>query len=387
MKNKKGFTLVELLAVIAILGILATISVVAVERTLNNSKNKATEIQEELINDAARAYAADNLSTCKNGCSVSIQDLINDGYIDDKEGIENRTALIHIIKNNNNYIVSAPDSNGNYIFNFAYTGSVQKFTIPETGTYKLEVWGAQGGDHSDNAHGGNGGYSKGEIELNAGTILYIYVGGQGQSVSDEQTYSSNAFGGGGKSYTGAQSNVLCGGGGGASDIRIAQDSLYSRVLVGGGGGGACAWSRESSYSSIGGVGGGTSGTSATTYKGSSQKNGSGGTINSAGTNSASSTLNGSFGTGGSASSSSGGGGGGGWYGGAAGRTNGAGGGGGSGYIYTSSTASNCPSGCLLNSSYYLTSASTYAGNTTFASPDGENETGHSGNGYARITKQ
>ena len=80
----------------------------------------------------------------------------------------------------------------------------------------------------------------------------------------------------------------------------------------------------------------------------------------------------------------GGAGGGGWYGGGAGGAV-SGGGGGSGYVYTSSTASNYPSGCLLNSSYYLTSASTTAGNTAFTSPTGTNETGHTGNGYIRIT--
>ena len=59
--------------------------------------------------------------------------------------------------------------------------------------------------------------------------------------------------------------------------------------------------------------------------------------------------------------------------------------GGSGYIYTSSTASNYPSGCTLSSSYYLTNASTTAGNSTFLSPSGTSVTGREGNGYARIT--
>ena len=54
-------------------------------------------------------------------------------------------------------------------------------------------------------------------------------------------------------------------------------------------------------------------------------------------------------------------------------------------MYTSSTASYYPSGCLLNSSYYLSNAATYAGNTSFTSTSGGTETGHSGNGYARIT--
>ena len=92
----------------------------------------------------------------------------------------------------------------------------------------------------------------------------------------------------------------------------------------------------------------------------------------------------------------GGGGGGGWYGGG---TNGgstsaatsnsssdtSGGAGGSGYVYTSSTASSYPSGCLVDSSFYLKNAATIAGNTSFESTSGGTETGHSGNGYAKIT--
>lgn len=64
--------------------------------------------------------------------------------------------------------------------------------------------------------------------------------------------------------------------------------------------------------------------------------------------------------------------GGGWYGGGAGGHAGGGGGGGSGYIYTEATAAHYPSGCLLNSSYYLSDAYTTAGQ-------------NSGNGKARIT--
>lgn len=90
------------------------------------------------------------------------------------------------------------------------------------------------------------------------------------------------------------------------------------------------------------------------------------------------------------SSGYGGAGGGGWYGGSGNVPDGSGdddrgGGGGSGYIYTSSTASNYPSGCLLNSSYYLTSATLKAGNESITSPTGATETGHAGNGYAYLT--
>lgn len=134
-------------------------------------------------------------------------------------------------------------------------------------------------------------------------------------------------------------------------------------------------------------GGGTSGGTATENFGSG---GGGGTQTAGGAGGNSNA--GTFGQGGaglSQSSGYAGAGGGGWYGGGGSYpdTSGdddRGGGGGSGYIYTSSTASSYPSGCLLNSSYYLTNAQTIAGNTAFASPTGANETGHTGNGYIRI---
>lgn len=59
--------------------------------------------------------------------------------------------------------------------------------------------------------------------------------------------------------------------------------------------------------------------------------------------------------------------------------------GGSGFVWTSSTASNVPSGYGVSTAYYLTNASTKSGDTTFEGPTGVNETGHSGDGYAKIT--
>ena len=83
------------------------------------------------------------------------------------------------------------------------------------------------------------------------------------------------------------------------------------------------------------------------------------------------------------------GGGSGWYGGCANNALGgwgAGAAGGSGYTYNSSTASNYPSGCKLNSSFYLTESKTLAGNKKFPNCSGNGqEKGHSGNGYAKIT--
>lgn len=68
---------------------------------------------------------------------------------------------------------------------FDYTGNVQTFTAPVTGIYKLECWGAQGGNDANHktVFGGYGGYSVGTITLIKNTSLYIFVGEKGKVVN------------------------------------------------------------------------------------------------------------------------------------------------------------------------------------------------------------
>jgi hypothetical protein len=278
------------------------------------------------------------------------------------------------------------------ILNCPYSGTYKTLILPK-GTYKFECWGAQGGYRSSSSYGGKGGYSTGTLNLIQKTTIYIYTGGSGNTGG-----TSGGFNGGGKRY-----NYV--GGGGASDIRIGQDSLYARIIVAGGGG------SDGNSSKGGGAGGGTNGQDTTvSYYGTGGYGGgesvsspnTGGTSYFAGINatqptstsptSQSETYNG-FGWGGSGSYRSngyGGAGGGGWFGGVGTYPDGSGdddkgGGGGSGYVYTSSTASNYPSGCLLDSSMYLTDTNTITGNASMPSTSGSTETGHSDNGYVRIT--
>lgn len=64
---------------------------------------------------------------------------------------------------------------------FEYTGSVQEWIVPVTGRYLLQAWGASGGNNLAENTGGRGGYSTGYINLTAGEVLHIYVGGRGQT--------------------------------------------------------------------------------------------------------------------------------------------------------------------------------------------------------------
>lgn len=270
---------------------------------------------------------------------------------------------------------SIPDASvikGGDILNCSHSGVYKTIILPR-GTYKLECWGAQGGSYSTTYTGGKGGYSIGTLTLQQSTTLYLYTGGKGSGGTPGTSTYSGGFNGGGSGLSGS--------GGGASDIRIGQNSLYARVIVAGGGGGAGYYSTQ--YYGNGGAGGGTSG-AAGQYKGAANTTtaGQGGTATAggaAGTGTSGIGSAGTFGNGGNSHTKNqygGGGGGGGWYGGggasATSQDGEGGGGGGSGYVYTSSTVSQYPSGCVLNSNYYLTSASTSAGQ-------------REGNGYITIT--
>lgn len=266
------------------------------------------------------------------------------------------------------------------VLDFKYTGAVQNFTLPK-GKFLLECWGAQGSNT-----GGFGGYSHGILELTEETPLFLYVGGC------PPTDYSGGFNGGGKGCYREYDDdwTYAYGGGGGTDIRLLQDSLYARVIVAGGGAGKS--SHGNAITTIcygGGLTGGGAIMSGGAYgiSGGSQTEGG---------YHKDSSKSGSFGkgrdsTGGTNYNYGCGGGGGGWYGGGAnyysdGDTLWNYAGGGSGYVYTADTAKNYPSGCLLNEAYYLTDAATIGGNQSFLNPEtGTTAVGRSGNGYIRIT--
>ena len=232
---------------------------------------------------------------------------------------------------------------------FDYTGAIQTFTAEDSGIYKLEVWGAQGGNVTGGSNrGGLGGYSQGEIPLAAHETIYIGVGGAGG------TPAAGWNGGGTGILTGSLTH---GGGGGATHIgktnNVLKDTLSTNVfLVAGGGGGG---GNQSDNRLLGGYGGGTSG-----GNGGGTSGGAGGTQ----------TTGAAYGAGASSPTNNGAAGGGGWYGGGYGGNYNGGnaGGGGSGYIGG------------------VTDGETIAGNASMPTHDGTSTmTGNSGHGYAKIT--
>ena len=307
---------------------------------------------------------------------------------------------------------------------FAYTGSTQTYTVPLSGYYKIEAWGAQGGSVDaystiSKAEGGKGAYTYGEIFLEKGKKLYIQVGGKGSksNVSTAQAINGGYNGGG---ATGGQSccNRSFASGGGATDIRLIggawndEAGLKSRIMVAAGGGGAFNGSNVETLYNQGGYGGslvggaGSQGTNTSDQYcyglGATQTSGGKITTECSASSNYSGAVTGSFGSGGGSDSARTGGGGG-YYGGSrSGHIASAGGGssyisGYTGCVAISSSISLTPKdGCTDGTtnkecSYHYSglifnNAIMKAGNENMPNHDGTGTiTGNNGDGYAKIT--
>ena len=106
LKNNKGLTLVELLAVIVIIGILSSLAVTAISKLLDRSTENYYKDQEDNIALAAQTYTNDNrnLLPFKTGTTaeIGLQKLIDAGYIKtikDKSGKKCISGCVKITKN------------------------------------------------------------------------------------------------------------------------------------------------------------------------------------------------------------------------------------------------------------------------------------------------
>ena len=368
---KKGFTLIELLAVILILGIIALIAIPAVTNVIEDSKKHSAEVTAmsyiKAIDDQNALYKLqpDKFTPINSGnvneLNVSINGegptsgtvTITNGKVTEAELCANGyTVTYNGIKStvgNKCGVVTCTGEDQT----FEYTGNIQTYTVTCTGTYKLEVWGAEGGSYDTTYYGGKGGYSEGDIDLTIGTTLYVVVGGQGAVFTS--SVATGGYNGGGGATVSNSSLGRGATGGGATHIATVTGELKDLesnknsvlIVAGAGGGGGRETTGAGGYVK-GGAGGGIEGKPGTTNRCTA---GTGGTQ----------STGFAFGTGGLGSQWAGSGGGG-YYGGVA------YGGGGSGYIGG------------------VTNGQTIDGDSSMPTHDGTSTmTGNAGNGYAKIT--
>lgn len=118
---------------------------------------------------------------------------------------------------------------------------IQSWTVPKTGTYRIEAYGAKGGG----AKGGSGARIRGDFKLTEGTTLYVIVGQEG-GVTTQASYYVGGGGGGSYVYTNASATtplLVAGGGGG-------QAESCSRNPAAGGNGSATTTPLDSASGSV-----------------------------------------------------------------------------------------------------------------------------------------
>lgn len=92
--NKKGFTLVELIASIGIMIVLALIVVPNVMKTIEKNRTKLYKNQETRLEEAAAKYLSEiYISNDQTSITINKSDLIEAGYIGEIYDIKNKNSI------------------------------------------------------------------------------------------------------------------------------------------------------------------------------------------------------------------------------------------------------------------------------------------------------
>ena len=106
------------------------------------------------------------------------------------------------------------------------TQGIQEWTVPATGTYRIEAWGAKGGG----GNGGKGAKITGNVALSAGSVVRVLVGQRGEVTTQGSAYGA---GGGGGTFVYLSHNqpliIAAGGGGQAEQANGGQGSATAAV--------------------------------------------------------------------------------------------------------------------------------------------------------------
>lgn len=400
--NNKGFAIASILYSIMVLFLLLLLSILGIlgNRKAILDKNKKDileELNKEVLYNRIN-FEHKNITIINRGNIDDIRFALLDGvtaldsigntigtdkinYNLDLTNIENKSYYVTYTVNQDNKTITStrqitfvPDST-DYTNNFDYTGDSQTFTTKYDGSYRLETWGAQGGNIT-NYSGGLGGYANGIVNFNKKQNIYIVIGGQGVGAVNPGENLTGGYNGGG-SVVGMSYNHINASGGGATHVAINNNlgelknyinNQSDILVVSGGGGGARDQANHDTSArwGYGGAGGGLNGI------GANSSNGSTTTFTVLSENAGKENSGYQFGIGETWSGNSAGGGG--WYGGYSGgdkspKYAGAGSGG-SGHINTEK----------------VRNAVMYAGNEEMPTHDGTSTMiGNSENGYAKIS--
>jgi type IV pilus assembly protein PilA len=124
MKDQRGLTLIELLAVVVILGIIAAIAVPSIGKLIDNTKEDAVVAEAVQIINGAKLYVIQEIKT---PATVELTETQIGGYVDNVKSA------------NTGYTVTATYSSGKYTYSIKNHPSVQIITpTAAAGTSVLE---------------------------------------------------------------------------------------------------------------------------------------------------------------------------------------------------------------------------------------------------------
>ncbi|WP_100333344.1 prepilin-type N-terminal cleavage/methylation domain-containing protein [Bacillus alkalisoli] len=128
LRNEKGLTLIELLAVVVILGIIAAIAIPSIGNIIDNSRKDAHVANAQMVINSARLAALDNTAYV-NG-TIQIGTLISGNYleqIEDPDGgtytsgsvtlAEGKVTSVTLVGAKRTISAAAGDNGGNLIIN------------------------------------------------------------------------------------------------------------------------------------------------------------------------------------------------------------------------------------------------------------------------------
>jgi prepilin-type N-terminal cleavage/methylation domain-containing protein len=122
--KRKGFTLVEILAVITIIGILALITIPTIDSIIRSSKKDAYEVQKSAILMGLKNWAASKTLTLPevNGetLNTTIGDLKKEGFLE----VETRNPMNDLCFSNATVLV-VTRNNSNYTYTFADEDNIE----------------------------------------------------------------------------------------------------------------------------------------------------------------------------------------------------------------------------------------------------------------------
>lgn len=98
--NRRGFTLIEMLACLGILGVILGMGLISSKGMLSTSLTQLRKVEDNEVFEAARTYAISGNAIFNNGYAcVTVEELIDLGYLENTNDKKIREKSVQITKN------------------------------------------------------------------------------------------------------------------------------------------------------------------------------------------------------------------------------------------------------------------------------------------------